>query len=81
MAKAARDLLAVPGSKVDCERLFCGGKDLLGVRRAIIRGDTIRWVVLLKSYFKRQINKGKAELPEVRILLLFCTFTNLPSSE
>jgi hypothetical protein len=33
MAKAARDLLAVPGSEVDVERLFYGGRDLLGIRR------------------------------------------------
>jgi hypothetical protein len=32
MAKAARDLLAIPGSEVDVERLFCGGRDLLGIQ-------------------------------------------------
>jgi hypothetical protein len=68
MAKAARDLLAVPGSEVDCERLFCGGKDLIGVRRAFIGGEAIRWLVLLKSYFERQGNKKarRANLLEVK---------------
>jgi hypothetical protein len=42
MAKAARDLLAVLGLEVDYERLFCGGKDLLGVCRATMSGKTIR---------------------------------------
>jgi hypothetical protein len=50
MAKAARDLLAIPGSEVDCERLFCGGKDLLGVRRAIIGGDTMLDEILVTCF-------------------------------
>jgi hypothetical protein len=33
MAMAVRNLLALPGSEVDVERLFCGGRDLLGICR------------------------------------------------
>ena len=65
MAKAARDLLAVPGSEVDCERLFCGGKDQLGIWRFSLNGETMRWLTILKSYFERKLNDGKAKLPEV----------------
>ena len=69
MATAARDILAIPGSEVDCERLFYGGKDQLGVRRHATSIETMRWVTLLKSYFERKLNKGLAKLLEVSTLL------------
>jgi hypothetical protein len=72
MAKAARDLLAVPGSEVDCERLFCGGKDMLGIRRLSLTGETIRWLTLLKSCFERKSNRGRAKLPTVRVIGVLC---------
>jgi hypothetical protein len=65
MAMAARDLLAVPGLEVDVERLFCGGWDLLGICRFGLKGETMRILTLLKAYFERQLNTGKATLPEV----------------
>jgi hypothetical protein len=68
MAKAAQDVLAIPGSEVDCERLFCGGKDMLGIHRSSLTGETMRWLALLKSYFERKLNRGKAKLPIVRFL-------------
>ena len=67
MAKAVRALLAVPGSEVDVERLFSRGKDLLGIRRFALKGETMRILVLLKAYFERQLNQGKVDLPEVRV--------------
>jgi hypothetical protein len=67
MATAARDLLAVPGSEVDVERLFCGGRDLLGIRRFGLKGETMRILTLLKAYFERKLNEGKAPLPEASI--------------
>jgi hAT family C-terminal dimerisation region len=70
MALAARDILAVPGSEVDVERLFCGGKDLLGLRRHGLSGETMRILTLLKSYWQWESNENKAVLPEVRIALL-----------
>jgi hypothetical protein len=56
MVEAARDLLAVPGSEVDVERLFSGRRDLLGIRRHGLKGETMRILTLLKAYFERQIN-------------------------
>jgi hypothetical protein len=69
MAAAARALLPVPGSEVDVERLFSGGRDLLGIRRYALKGETMRILTLLKEYFER-LNahgkaKGKAQLPDV----------------
>jgi len=65
MAQAARDLLAIPGSEVDVERLFCGGRDYLGIRRYALKGETMRILTLLKSHFEQKLNKGKAVLPRV----------------
>ena len=71
MAAAARAILAIPGSEVDVERLFCGGRDLLGIRRHIMSGELMRILTLLKAWFERQIAqnkvKGEALLPEVKI--------------
>ena len=70
MAAAARALLAIPGSEVDVERLFSGGRDLLGIRRYALRGETMRVLTLLKAYFERKHAKDSsrftAQLPEVR---------------
>ena len=67
MAEAARDLLAVPGLEVDVERLFCGGRDQLGIYRYSLSRETMRLLTLLKSFFERKINQGKATLLEVGI--------------
>lgn len=56
MAEAGRDLLAVPGSEVDVERLFSGRRDALGTRRHPLKGEAMRILTLLKAYFERQIN-------------------------
>ncbi|KAH6703993.1 hypothetical protein BKA61DRAFT_739848 [Leptodontidium sp. MPI-SDFR-AT-0119] len=65
MASVARDLLAVLGSEVDVERLFCGGRDLLGIRRLHMSGETIRMVTLLKAWFERLLKDGAVVLPEL----------------
>jgi hypothetical protein len=65
MAQAAMDLLAVPGSEVDMERLFCSGRDLLGIRRLHMSGETMRMVTILKAWFERALKNGVSELPEV----------------
>jgi hypothetical protein len=49
MALAAREILAISSSEVDCERLFNQGRDLLGIRRYAMSGDTIRTMMLLKG--------------------------------
>jgi hypothetical protein len=67
MATAARALLAIPGAEVDVERLFSGGRDLLGIRRYGLNGDTMRILTLLKCYFERRIQGYTANLPEVQL--------------
>ena len=58
MASAARDLLAVPSTKVDVKRLFLGGRDVLGIRRIALGANSMRIVRLIKSHFN-QIDKKK----------------------
>jgi hypothetical protein len=41
MAEAARDFLAIPASEVAVERSFSIRRDLLGVRRHLMNGDTM----------------------------------------
>jgi hypothetical protein len=71
MAEAARALLAIPGAEVDVERLFSGGRDLLGIRRFALNGESMRILTILKAYFERMHAKDeaqyKAQLPEVRL--------------
>jgi hypothetical protein len=43
----------VPSAEVDIERLFLRGRDLLGIRRFGLNGESIRILILLKAYFKR----------------------------
>jgi hypothetical protein len=71
IAMGARDLLVVPGSEVDVERLFSGSRDLLGIRRFSLKGETMRILILLKAYFERKLNEGKAQLLEVSISLYY----------
>ena len=50
MAAAARgDYLGVPASEVAVERLFNIGRDLLGIRRHSMNGDTLRVLMLLNN--------------------------------
>jgi len=50
VAVAARDLLAIPYAKVDVERLFSKGRDILGIRRMALGTDTMRMVMLMRSH-------------------------------
>ena len=45
----AREILAIPMLEVDYKRLFGEGRDLLGIRRYSLSGETIRVMMLLKS--------------------------------
>ncbi|KAI1828929.1 hypothetical protein CBS147337_10262 [Penicillium roqueforti] len=49
MAAAARDYLAIPASEVSVERLFNKGRDVLGVRRFSMKGETLRILMLLDN--------------------------------
>lgn len=52
MAAAARDYLAIPASEVSVERLFNTGRDVLGVRRFSMKGETLRILMLLDDMYK-----------------------------
>jgi hypothetical protein len=62
VAKAARDLLAVPSAEVNVESLFSEGRDLLGIRRKDMDGDTMRTTRLLKSHWDLIDKKKKEQL-------------------
>lgn len=51
LAAAARDFLAIPASAVSVERLFNKGRDLLGVRRNSLNGETMRRLMLLRDIY------------------------------
>lgn len=61
VAKAARDLLAIPSAEVDIERLFLKGRDIIGIRRMALDADTMRILRLLKSHFDEQDKEIKAK--------------------
>jgi hypothetical protein len=52
MAAAARDYLAIPASEVAVERVFSTARDVLGIRRHSLKGDTIRMLMLIRDGFK-----------------------------
>ncbi|KIL62625.1 hypothetical protein M378DRAFT_128645 [Amanita muscaria Koide BX008] len=45
----ARDLLCIPGSAVAVERIFSGGRDTISLRRASLRPETIKILMLVKK--------------------------------
>jgi hypothetical protein len=49
MAKVAQDHLAIPAAEVDVERLFNGGRDVLGIRRFSMKGKTLGTLLRLKD--------------------------------
>lgn len=51
MSDAARDFLPLPALEVVCERLFSTGRDMLGLRRHRLDGETMRLLMLLKNEF------------------------------
>ena len=53
MAAAARDYLAIPASEVSVERLFNSGRDVIGVRRHAMIGETMRILMLLDDIYKQ----------------------------
>ncbi|KAJ3517257.1 hypothetical protein NLJ89_g623 [Agrocybe chaxingu] len=47
--RLARDVLCIPGSAVAVERVFSGGRDVIGIRRASLHAQTIRSLMLVKA--------------------------------
>ncbi|KIJ46084.1 hypothetical protein M422DRAFT_250514 [Sphaerobolus stellatus SS14] len=50
--RLARDIMTIPGSAVAVERIFCGGRDTISLRRASLKPDTIRTLMLVKQKLK-----------------------------
>lgn len=49
MAQVAQDHLAIPAAEVDIERLFNGGRDVLGIRRFSMKGKMLGTLLRLKD--------------------------------
>ena len=54
MAIITRDYLPIPRAKVDVERLFNVTRDVLSLRRGAIKGETLRGLILVKDYLRRE---------------------------
>jgi hypothetical protein len=54
IAKAARDYLAIATLEVDVERLFNIGRDILGIRRFSMSGNTLRTMMMLKDALRHK---------------------------
>jgi hypothetical protein len=54
MFVVVRDYLLIPGAEVDVERLFNIARDILGLRRMVISSGTLRALILLKDYMRRE---------------------------
>ncbi len=54
MAAVARDYLGIPSSKVDIERLFSDGRDILGIRRFALKGSTLGDLMICKDVLRRR---------------------------
>ncbi len=54
MAAVARDYLGIPSSKVDIERLFSDGRDILTIRRFALKGATVRDLMVCKDELRRK---------------------------
>lgn len=60
VATACRDIFAIPAAEVDVERLFSGGRDAIGIRRAAQDAQTMRISQLLKSHWDQDDKRGRA---------------------
>ncbi|KAJ8515669.1 hypothetical protein ONZ45_g6946 [Pleurotus djamor] len=50
--RLARDILSIPGSAVAVERVFSGGRDTISLRRASLKPETIRTLMLVKQHLR-----------------------------
>jgi hypothetical protein len=65
LSRLARDILSIPGSAVAVERVFSGGRDTIGLRRAHLSAPTIRCLMLLKHNLRLKREAAIAELKEL----------------
>ena len=54
MAQAVRDYFPVPSAEVGVERLFSDARNVLGLRRHRMNGETMRRLMLLKGHYDKQ---------------------------
>ena len=54
IAAVVRDFLSILRAEVDIERLFNIGRELLGLRRFSMSAETIRALILLRDYLRRE---------------------------
>jgi hypothetical protein len=54
ISQAAREFLPVPSAEVDCERLFSGNRDTIGVHRHFLKSEKIRVLELLRSSYQAE---------------------------
>ncbi|KAF7372115.1 Transposase-like protein [Mycena venus] len=61
----ARDILCIPGSAVAVERVFSGGRDTIGLRRASLKAETIEMLMFVKARLRlaREEAKTRGEVP------------------
>jgi hypothetical protein len=70
LAHAARDLLACSSSEVDVERLFSGCRDEYGIRRHVLKAETVRVMTLLRSAYFHEDNIDTERVKEAYLLSL-----------
>jgi len=54
MFQVTRDYLPIPGAEVNVERLFNIVREILGLRRISMSVETLRALVLVKDYLRRE---------------------------
>jgi hypothetical protein len=54
MFQVARDYLPILGAEVNVKRLFNITREILGLRRALMAIETLRALILLKDYTRRE---------------------------
>ena len=55
MFQVIRDYLPIPGVEINVKQLFNIAREILGLRRALISIETLRALVLLKDYIRREV--------------------------
>jgi hypothetical protein len=55
MFQVIRDYLPILGVEVNVKRLFNIIREILGLRRALMSIETLRVLVLLKDYIRREV--------------------------
>jgi hypothetical protein len=55
MFQVTRDYLPIPGAEVNVKRLFNIAREILGLRRTLMSIETLRALVLVKDYLRREV--------------------------